>query len=100
MAQTLHSLLERIQTDSSLSRLAAVMKQRDILAKKFLHQETVSSVLDSTTQTLAEFEVIEAIWLISCNFMKYCEENIKTFCVFPFFRLGVVWPSQRIIWIL
>ncbi len=58
MAQTLHSLVERIQTDSSLSRLAAIMKQREILARRFLRQETVSSVLATTTQALAEFEVI------------------------------------------
>ena len=63
MAQTLHSLVKSIETDSSLSRLAAIMKQRDILARKFLHQDTVSSVLASTTQTLGEFEVISAIWL-------------------------------------
>ncbi|XP_028390807.1 LOW QUALITY PROTEIN: cilia- and flagella-associated protein 46-like [Dendronephthya gigantea] len=56
MAQTLHSLVKRIQTDSSLSRLAALMKQRDILARKFLHQEAISSVLASTAQTLGEFE--------------------------------------------
>ena len=80
MAQTLHSLVERIQTDSSLSRLAAVMRQRNILAKKFLHQETVSSVFASTTQTLGEFEVI---LLILCKlYIKYLEKNIKTSCVF------------------
>lgn len=58
MTQTLDALVKKIHTDSSLSRLSAIMKQRDILAKKFLHQEAVSSVLASTTQTLGEFEVI------------------------------------------
>lgn len=67
MAQTLHSLVKRIQTDSSLSRLAALMKQRDILARKFLYQEGMSSVLASTAQTLGEFEVI----LYEANLMQW-----------------------------
>ena len=73
MAQTLYSLVERIQTDSSLSRLAAVIKQRDILAKKFLHQETVSSVLASTTQTLGEFEAWRRL-AISKNHLEIVKE--------------------------
>ena len=64
MAQTLHELVKRIHTNSPLSRLAAIMKQRDILAKKFFHEEALSSVLASTTQTSGEFEVIRVLHLL------------------------------------
>lgn len=66
MVQKLHLLMKRIHTDSSSSRLAAIMKQREILATKFLHQEAVSSVLASSTQSLGEFEVNR-----TSNFIKF-----------------------------
>lgn len=58
MSHTLDVLLRKVHTDSSLSRLAALMRQREILSRKFLHQETFSSVLASTSKTLGEFEVV------------------------------------------
>ena len=64
MAQTLRELVKRIHTSSPLSRLAAIMKQRDLLARKFFHEEALSSVLASTTQTSGEFEVIRVLHLL------------------------------------
>ena len=57
MSQTLHGLLRRCVVDSSLSRLAALIKQRELLSKKYFCQEAVSSVLTANTQALGEFEV-------------------------------------------
>ena len=60
MSLSLSSLLKRCVVDSSLSRLAALTKQRELLSNMFLHQEAISSVFASNTQALEEFEVNNA----------------------------------------